>query len=155
MPFTMPRAMAETEYLQSTKLTSCRKLMAFFLRFDEWKHIKLNIIWLYIIWLFPRWVWFVFLQCCREVAEKYPEIKYEEVVIDNCCMMVWTIISLCQLTIVVLISVLSYYSVFPFLQIATYNLPKQVATYYKQIGVIEKVIQYLCFRNKWIEMFIF
>ncbi|KAK3226531.1 hypothetical protein Dsin_006393 [Dipteronia sinensis] len=29
----------------------------------------------------------VYLQCCREVAEKYPEIKYEEVVIDNCCMM--------------------------------------------------------------------
>ncbi|KAI7752811.1 hypothetical protein M8C21_021763 [Ambrosia artemisiifolia] len=27
-------------------------------------------------------------QCCREVAEKYPEIKYEEVVIDNCCMMI-------------------------------------------------------------------
>ncbi|OWM82411.1 hypothetical protein CDL15_Pgr001985 [Punica granatum] len=26
-------------------------------------------------------------QCCREVAEKYPEIIYEEVVIDNCCMM--------------------------------------------------------------------
>ncbi|TQE13116.1 hypothetical protein C1H46_001200 [Malus baccata] len=29
----------------------------------------------------------LFLKCCREVAEKYPEIKYEEVVIDNCCMM--------------------------------------------------------------------
>ncbi|CAN1274719.1 Isocitrate dehydrogenase [NAD] catalytic subunit 5, mitochondrial [Linum perenne] len=29
----------------------------------------------------------LFLQCCREVAQKYPEIKYEEVVIDNCCMM--------------------------------------------------------------------
>ncbi|KAL0347194.1 UNVERIFIED_CONTAM: Isocitrate dehydrogenase [NAD] catalytic subunit, mitochondrial [Sesamum calycinum] len=27
------------------------------------------------------------LMCCREVAEKYPEIVYEEVVIDNCCMM--------------------------------------------------------------------
>ncbi|KAM7280548.1 hypothetical protein ACFE04_007682 [Oxalis oulophora] len=26
-------------------------------------------------------------QCCREVAKKYPEITYEEVVIDNCCMM--------------------------------------------------------------------
>lgn len=31
---------------------------------------------------------FFVLQCCREVAEKYPEIVYEEVVIDNCCMMV-------------------------------------------------------------------
>eukprot|EP00252_Welwitschia_mirabilis_P024393 TRINITY_DN721_c0_g1_i1.p1 TRINITY_DN721_c0_g1~~TRINITY_DN721_c0_g1_i1.p1 ORF type:complete len:241 (+),score=25.85 TRINITY_DN721_c0_g1_i1:138-860(+) len=30
----------------------------------------------------------LFLQCCREVAEKYPEIQYEEVIIDNCCMMV-------------------------------------------------------------------
>ncbi|GMN34119.1 hypothetical protein TIFTF001_042008 [Ficus carica] len=29
----------------------------------------------------------LFLKCCREVAEKYPEIKYEEAVIDNCCMM--------------------------------------------------------------------
>ncbi|KAM5559787.1 hypothetical protein ABKV19_021127 [Rosa sericea] len=29
----------------------------------------------------------LFLKCCREVAEKYPDIKYEEVVIDNCCMM--------------------------------------------------------------------
>jgi isocitrate dehydrogenase (NAD+) len=29
----------------------------------------------------------LFLQCCREVAEKYPEIQYEEVIIDNCCMM--------------------------------------------------------------------
>ncbi|KAK3179182.1 hypothetical protein Dsin_033085 [Dipteronia sinensis] len=25
--------------------------------------------------------------CCREIAEKHPEIKYEEVVIDNCRMM--------------------------------------------------------------------
>lgn len=31
----------------------------------------------------------IYLQCCREVAEKYPEITYEEVVIDNCCMMVY------------------------------------------------------------------
>lgn len=29
----------------------------------------------------------LFLQCCREVAEKYPDIIYEEVIIDNCCMM--------------------------------------------------------------------
>ncbi|KAH0927592.1 hypothetical protein HID58_019848, partial [Brassica napus] len=29
----------------------------------------------------------LFLQCCDEVAEKYPEIEYEKVVIDNCCMM--------------------------------------------------------------------
>ncbi|KAI5062145.1 hypothetical protein GOP47_0022684 [Adiantum capillus-veneris] len=29
----------------------------------------------------------LFLQCCREVAEKYPDIVYEEVIIDNCCMM--------------------------------------------------------------------
>ncbi|KAM7250887.1 hypothetical protein ACFE04_022770 [Oxalis oulophora] len=29
----------------------------------------------------------MFLKCCCEVAEKYPKIKYEEVVIDNCCMM--------------------------------------------------------------------
>ncbi|KAJ0969488.1 hypothetical protein J5N97_022365 [Dioscorea zingiberensis] len=28
-----------------------------------------------------------FLKCCREVAERYPEITYEEVMIDNCCMM--------------------------------------------------------------------
>jgi len=29
----------------------------------------------------------LFLECCREVAEEYPEIVYEEVIIDNCCMM--------------------------------------------------------------------
>ncbi|KAH8967328.1 hypothetical protein BDL97_03G072700 [Sphagnum fallax] len=29
----------------------------------------------------------LFLQCCREVAEKYPDLVYEEVIIDNCCMM--------------------------------------------------------------------
>lgn len=29
----------------------------------------------------------LFLKCCREVAEKYPDIEYEEVIIDNCCMM--------------------------------------------------------------------
>nr|AAM60999.1 putative (NAD+) isocitrate dehydrogenase [Arabidopsis thaliana] len=29
----------------------------------------------------------LFLQCCDEVAAKYPEIYYEKVVIDNCCMM--------------------------------------------------------------------
>ncbi|RZC78844.1 hypothetical protein C5167_003045 [Papaver somniferum] len=29
----------------------------------------------------------LFLECCREVAKKYPEIVYEEVIIDNCCMM--------------------------------------------------------------------
>jgi hypothetical protein len=28
------------------------------------------------------------VQCCREVSERYPEIAYEEVIIDNCCMMV-------------------------------------------------------------------
>ena len=30
----------------------------------------------------------IVVQCCREVSEKYPEIAYEEVIIDNCCMMV-------------------------------------------------------------------
>ena len=28
----------------------------------------------------------LFLSCCRKVADKYPEIKYEEKIIDNCCM---------------------------------------------------------------------
>ncbi|KAF5833312.1 isocitrate dehydrogenase, NAD-dependent [Dunaliella salina] len=28
----------------------------------------------------------LFLECCREVREKYPEIQYEEVIVDNCCM---------------------------------------------------------------------
>ncbi|WZZ62740.1 hypothetical protein YC2023_062847 [Brassica napus] len=32
-------------------------------------------------------VCFLCFQCCDEVAEKYPEIEYEKVVIDNCCMM--------------------------------------------------------------------
>eukprot|EP00475_Leptophrys_vorax_P030014 TRINITY_DN44608_c0_g4_i1.p1 TRINITY_DN44608_c0_g4~~TRINITY_DN44608_c0_g4_i1.p1 ORF type:complete len:198 (-),score=24.71 TRINITY_DN44608_c0_g4_i1:356-916(-) len=29
----------------------------------------------------------LFLECCREVSEKYPDIKYEELIIDNACMM--------------------------------------------------------------------
>jgi isocitrate dehydrogenase (NAD+) len=29
----------------------------------------------------------LFLTCCREVAAEYPDIAYEEVIIDNCCMM--------------------------------------------------------------------
>ena len=28
----------------------------------------------------------LFLEACREVAAKYPFIKYEEMIIDNCCM---------------------------------------------------------------------
>uniref|UniRef100_A0A8C5I1A8 Isopropylmalate dehydrogenase-like domain-containing protein n=1 Tax=Gouania willdenowi TaxID=441366 RepID=A0A8C5I1A8_GOUWI len=28
----------------------------------------------------------LFLQCCAEVAQLYPKIKYENIIIDNCCM---------------------------------------------------------------------
>lgn len=28
----------------------------------------------------------LFLESCREVATKYPGIKYNEVIVDNCCM---------------------------------------------------------------------
>ncbi|KAK4347596.1 hypothetical protein RND71_033935 [Anisodus tanguticus] len=28
----------------------------------------------------------LFLESCREVATKYPEIQYEEIIVDNCCM---------------------------------------------------------------------
>ncbi|PIO09156.1 hypothetical protein AB205_0094200, partial [Aquarana catesbeiana] len=28
----------------------------------------------------------LFLQCCKEVAELYPKIQYETIIIDNCCM---------------------------------------------------------------------
>uniref|UniRef100_A0A8D3ECT7 Isocitrate dehydrogenase [NAD] subunit, mitochondrial n=1 Tax=Scophthalmus maximus TaxID=52904 RepID=A0A8D3ECT7_SCOMX len=28
----------------------------------------------------------LFLQCCAEVAQLYPKIKYETIIIDNCCM---------------------------------------------------------------------
>ncbi|KAL8569566.1 Isocitrate dehydrogenase [NAD] subunit beta, mitochondrial [Nucella lapillus] len=30
----------------------------------------------------------LFLKCCEEVAEMYPTIKYENMIIDNCCMQV-------------------------------------------------------------------
>jgi Isocitrate/isopropylmalate dehydrogenase len=30
----------------------------------------------------------MFLNACREVSSKYPYIKYEEMIIDNCCMQV-------------------------------------------------------------------
>lgn len=48
---------------------------------------RLNII-LCFINQYMLFTFFLLVQCCREVAEKYPDIKYEEVVIDNCCMMV-------------------------------------------------------------------
>lgn len=28
----------------------------------------------------------LFLQSCREIAELYPNIKFENMIIDNCCM---------------------------------------------------------------------
>ena len=28
----------------------------------------------------------LFLECCREVREKYPELTYDELIVDNCCM---------------------------------------------------------------------
>jgi isocitrate dehydrogenase (NAD+) len=28
----------------------------------------------------------LFLNCCREIAKKYPQLQYEEVIVDNCCM---------------------------------------------------------------------
>lgn len=28
----------------------------------------------------------LFLESCREVARKYPGIKYNEIIVDNCCM---------------------------------------------------------------------
>ena len=28
----------------------------------------------------------LFLESCREVASKYPSIKYNEIIVDNCCM---------------------------------------------------------------------
>ena len=31
---------------------------------------------------------FVMTQCCRAIAAEYPDIVYEEVIIDNACMMV-------------------------------------------------------------------
>lgn len=28
----------------------------------------------------------LFIKCCREVSEKYPDIKYDEMIVDNACM---------------------------------------------------------------------
>lgn len=28
----------------------------------------------------------LFLESCREIATKYPSIKYNEIIVDNCCM---------------------------------------------------------------------
>ena len=28
----------------------------------------------------------LFLECCREVQPRYPEIEYEELIVDNACM---------------------------------------------------------------------
>lgn len=36
----------------------------------------------------------LFLQCCREVAEKHPEIKYDEMYLDTVCLNVSTLVVL-------------------------------------------------------------
>lgn len=98
MLFTMPRLMEERGCLQYTKQTLCRKLMVFFSRFSEF-----NCQYEYMTVLCRSHLlgMYIYFQCCREVAEKYPEIKYEEVVIDNCCMMVqikfYELLILCML----------------------------------------------------------
>lgn len=28
----------------------------------------------------------LFLESCREIANKYPDIEYDEIIVDNCCM---------------------------------------------------------------------
>ena len=28
----------------------------------------------------------LFLECCRKVSKEYPTIKFEEIIVDNCCM---------------------------------------------------------------------
>lgn len=28
----------------------------------------------------------LFIECCREVCEAYPDIEYEELIVDNACM---------------------------------------------------------------------
>ncbi len=28
----------------------------------------------------------LFLDCCRSVSKQYPEVKYDEIIVDNCCM---------------------------------------------------------------------
>jgi isocitrate dehydrogenase (NAD+) len=28
----------------------------------------------------------LFLDCCRRVAKDYPDVKYDEIIVDNCCM---------------------------------------------------------------------
>ncbi len=28
----------------------------------------------------------LFLDCCREVAKRFPEVRYDEIIVDNCCM---------------------------------------------------------------------
>ncbi|PSC73015.1 Isocitrate dehydrogenase [NAD] catalytic subunit mitochondrial [Micractinium conductrix] len=32
----------------------------------------------------------LFIKCCREVSEKYPEIEYDEMIVDNTCMQIVT-----------------------------------------------------------------
>jgi isocitrate dehydrogenase (NAD+) len=31
----------------------------------------------------------LFLKCCEEVSKLYPRIKFENMIIDNCCMQVY------------------------------------------------------------------
>lgn len=81
MRFSMLRLTEGRKFLLFIKPTLCRKLMAFSFRSALLLFKTLFCNKLIICFLF-------FFQCCDEVAEKYPEIEYEKVVIDNCCMMV-------------------------------------------------------------------
>ncbi len=42
----------------------------------------------------------LFLQCCREAAEKYSHIEYDELIVDNCCMQL--VLDPCRFDVMVL-----------------------------------------------------
>lgn len=59
----------------------------------------------------------LFLESCREVATKYPGIKYNEIIVDNCCMQLVSKpeqfdVMVCIFSIYNLILILDYFSTF-------------------------------------------
>ena len=57
----------------------------------------------------------LFLESCRSVAEKYPGIKYNEIIVDNCCMQLVSKPE--QFDVMVLSSCIFFNFIFPPIQV--------------------------------------
>lgn len=80
----------------------------------------------------------LFLESCREVATKYPGIKYNEIIVDNCCMQLVSKPE--QFDVMVFFLMLSHIN-YLFLQVATIQ--------FKTKCVLYSLYSHLC--SKWFD----